>query len=85
MNIDKLQGIIYEAETSRYRNYWEKNQMLILLTQNDFNILFNDLSKNFQLTSEIPIPNVYMVYGFEFRLHNIENQDVLICLKHNVK
>lgn len=85
MNPQQLQSIIIEANVLQNQKRCEQDKILILLKSSDFQSLFNQLSMEIIKTNEIIVPTMYKCYGFEFRPHNIENQDVLICLKHNVK
>ena len=85
MELEKLGGIIIEAEILQNKKQCEQDKILILLKESDFQSLYNQLSTLIIKTNEIIVPTMYKCYGFEFRPHNIENQDVLICLKHNVK
>lgn len=86
MNLEQLQGIIFNAETIQHKNAWDKNEMIIMLKEKDFNKFFKKyILEEIELLYELPVKSMCKFYGFEFRPHNIENQDVLICLKHNVK
>ena len=85
MELEKLGSIIIEAEILQNKKQCEQDKILILLKESDFQSLFNQLSTLIIKTNEIIVPTMCKCYGFEFRPHNIENQDVLICVKHNVK
>ena len=85
MNPKQLQSIIIEANVLQNQKRCEQDKILILLKEGDFQSLFNQLSMEIIKTNEIIVPTMYKCYGFEVRPHNIENQDVLICLKHKVK
>lgn len=85
MEFKKLLPIIVKAEDFQVKILCERSEILILLKENDFQSLFDELAKNIPIPNETIVPTMYKCYGFEFRPHNIENQDVLICLKHNVK
>ena len=85
MKLEKLAGIITEAELLQQIKHHDRSKILILLKPSDFKSLFDEFSKYLSRPNGMPITTMYKCYGFEFRPHNIENQDVLICLKHKVK